>query len=99
MSVILSQRRSYGTCSFAYWALGWHVLGELKHCFVLFAAESQALSDTHLGTADDSLDITVYRVPLKRFQGNAFFDITNKLCIPVGESVSGVTPKGNVIPS
>ncbi|XP_022318497.2 uncharacterized protein LOC111121485 [Crassostrea virginica] len=69
-------------------------LGFRKFREACVPSESQALSDTHLGTADDSLDITVYRVPLKRFQGNAFFDITNKLCIPVGETVSGVTPKG-----
>ncbi|XP_048758917.2 ependymin-related protein 1-like [Ostrea edulis] len=54
-------------------------------------AGSKQLSNTHMGTADDSLDVTVYEYPLKfaDMMGNIYFTFTNKLCVPVGDTVTG----------
>ncbi|XP_048758920.2 uncharacterized protein LOC125668644 [Ostrea edulis] len=63
--------------------------GEFKEACV--PKGSKPLSDTHMGTADDSVDITVYERSFKaeKTMGNAYFSITNKLCIPVGETITG----------
>lgn len=58
--------------------------------------EAKAISDTHMGTADDSLDVTVYQVPRRSIGGNAYFTITNKLCVPVGETITGSLPRSGM---
>lgn len=58
--------------------------------------EAKAVSDTHMGTADDSLDVTVYQMARKRIGGNSYFTITNKLCVPVGESITGTLPRSGM---
>lgn len=60
---------------------------------ILFLEEAKAVSDTHFGTADDSLDVTIYQIARKRIGGNSYFTITNKLCVPVGESITGTLPR------
>uniref|UniRef100_K1QKU3 Mammalian ependymin-related protein 1 n=1 Tax=Magallana gigas TaxID=29159 RepID=K1QKU3_MAGGI len=58
--------------------------------------EAKAVSDTHMGTADDSLDVTVYQMARKRIGGNSYFTITNKLCVPVGETITGTLPRSGM---
>lgn len=58
--------------------------------------EAKAVSDTHFGTADDSLDVTIYQIARKRIGGNSYFTITNKLCVPVGESITGTLPRSGM---
>lgn len=58
--------------------------------------EAKAVSDTHFGTADDSLDVTIYQMARKRIGGNSYFTITNKLCVPVGESITGTLPRSGM---
>lgn len=61
---------------------------------ILFTIEeAKAVSDTHMGTADDSLDVTVYQMARRRIGGNSYFTITNKLCVPVGETITGTLPR------
>ncbi|XP_061181132.1 uncharacterized protein LOC133189751 [Saccostrea echinata] len=62
-------------------------------------SESKKVSDTHLGTSTDSLDVSSYEIPLKRVKGNAYFTVTNELCIPIGETVTGGTEKGGFMAS
>lgn len=59
---------------------------------ILFLEEAKALRDTHMGTADDSLDVTLYQLARRRIGGNSYFTITNKLCVPVGETITGTLP-------
>lgn len=54
--------------------------------------EAKALRDTHMGTADDSLDVTLYQLARRKIGGNSYFTITNKLCVPVGETITGTLP-------
>lgn len=59
---------------------------------ILFLEEAKALRDTHMGTADDSLDVTLYQLARRKIGGNSYFTITNKLCVPVGETITGTLP-------
>ncbi|XP_061192689.1 ependymin-related protein 1-like [Saccostrea echinata] len=60
---------------------------------------SKKVSNTHLGTSTDSLDVSSYEIPIKQYNTNAYFLITNKLCIPVGDTITAGTEKAGFMAS
>ncbi|XP_062582366.1 uncharacterized protein LOC134244106, partial [Saccostrea cucullata] len=62
-------------------------------------SEGRKVSDSHLGTSTDSLDVSTYEIPLKKVRGRSFFMVSNQLCIPIGDTVQGGTEKGGFMAS
>ncbi|XP_062615340.1 uncharacterized protein LOC134277084 [Saccostrea cucullata] len=54
---------------------------------------SKKVSDTHLGTSSDSLDVSTYEVPIPQYKTKGYFMMTNQLCVPVGDTITAGTEK------